>query len=147
MPQPATARYVARSNEDMVVSTGDLLKAMAGNEEITLVDARDRARFAGEVEPIDSAAGHIPGAINFPFVESLNADGTWLAADTLTEKWSSVLGPDSDVGWIAMCGSGVTACHLAISAELAGYAAPALYVGSWSEWIRDPARRLATGSG
>ena len=111
-----------------------------------LVDARDRARFAGDVEPIDAVAGHVPGALNFPFVDSLNSDGTWLDAATLASRWGSILGPGKDSSWIAMCGSGVTACHLALSAQLAGFATPTLYAGSWSEWIRNPARPIAVGA-
>ena len=145
--QQAVAKetFLARPNNNLVVTTSSLTALLSKSDSVTLVDARDRARFAGEVEPIDSVAGHVPGAMNFPFAESLNSDGTWLEPDQLREKWSLVGACVDDSGWIAMCGSGVTACHLAISAQLAGFAAPSLYVGSWSEWIRDPARPVANG--
>jgi thiosulfate/3-mercaptopyruvate sulfurtransferase len=112
-----------------------------------LVDARDAARFRGEVEPIDSVAGHIPGARNLPFTDTLNEDGTFRAEAELQALWNAVLGGRKDLPWSAMCGSGVTACHLVISARLAGYREPRLYVGSWSEWIRDPGRPIAAGDG
>jgi thiosulfate/3-mercaptopyruvate sulfurtransferase len=117
----------------------------AGNLPL-LVDARDRARFVGEVEPIDSAAGHVPGAVNHPFSESVDEMGVWKAEEEIRDSWSGVLGADPERPWVAMCGSGVTACHLALSAGLAGYRLPGLYVGSWSEWIRDPGRPIAIGT-
>ena len=138
--------FQAQPNPDLVISTADLEDAMhAGNAPI-LVDARDRARFAGEAEPIDSVAGHVPGAINHPFSESVDEKGAWKSVQEIRESWSGVLGADQDRPWVAMCGSGVTACHLALSARLAGYCIPALYVGSWSEWIRDPGRPITIGS-
>jgi len=66
---------------------------------------------------------------------------------SLEALWGKVLGPDKSQAWAVMCGSGVTACHLALSGLLAGYAEPRVYVGSWSEWIRDPARPIARGAG
>jgi thiosulfate/3-mercaptopyruvate sulfurtransferase len=109
---------------------------------VLLVDARDAARFRGEVEPIDTRAGHIPGTRNLPYGACLDGDGLWLGGDALRERFRVVLGEPPGVPWAAMCGSGVTACHLAISGLLAGYGEPRLYVGSWSEWIRDPARPI-----
>ena len=145
MPQPATTHFVACPGNGMVISTGELLRQLAREQAVKLVDARDRARFAGDVEPIDSVAGHIPGAINFPFADSLHPDGSWKNVAALKSKWCRTLGEDKDTRWIAMCGSGVTACHIAISAQLAGFRGPLLYAGSWSEWIRDPQRPVATG--
>jgi thiosulfate/3-mercaptopyruvate sulfurtransferase len=108
-----------------------------------LIDARDAARFRGEVEPIDAVAGHIPGAKNLPFAACLRPDGTWEDTAALQGQLTPLLGSDDSVPWGVMCGSGVTACHLAISGLLAGYRAPRLYAGSWSEWIRDPGRPIA----
>lgn len=105
-----------------------------------LVDARDAARYRGEVEPIDTRAGHIPGTVNLPYGACLADDGTWLDEGALRDRLVALLGDAPGAPWAVMCGSGVTACHLAISGLLAGFAEPRLYVGSWSEWIRDPAR-------
>jgi thiosulfate/3-mercaptopyruvate sulfurtransferase len=107
---------------------------------LNLIDARDAARFAGEIEPIDSVAGRIPGSINMPFLDGVHEDGTWRDADYHRGAWQEILSGRPEGPLIAMCGSGVTACHLLISARLAGRPSPRLYVGSWSEWIRDEAR-------
>lgn len=140
------ARYRVRPRQHMVLTTEDLL-AVDDIGKIRLVDARDRQRFRGEAEPIDPVAGHIPGAISLPLSNSLNNDGTWKPRDQLEALWRDVLGNDKSKSWAVMCGSGVTACHLALSGMEAGYAEPRLYVGSWSEWIRDPGRPVAVGPG
>lgn len=140
-------RFVPHPWHDKVLTTAELvgdLDAIAG---MKLVDARDAARFRGEVEPIDPVAGHIPGAINVPFPASLQDDGTFKSKAELEALWLTVLGEDKGTPWSVMCGSGVTACHLAISAMEAGFTEPRLYVGSWSEWIRDPARPVGLGRG
>jgi thiosulfate/3-mercaptopyruvate sulfurtransferase len=108
-----------------------------------LIDARDAVRYRGEAEPIDPVAGHIPGAKNLPLGACLREDGAWQDATALRAKLAPLLGDDDNAQWAVMCGSGVTACHLAISGLLAGYREPRLYVGSWSEWIRDPRRPIA----
>lgn len=132
------SRFRAEPNPDLIIPTSEVAEAPL------VVDARDKERFAGRREPIDSVAGHIPGAVNHPFSESIDAEGGWKSRDQLRGVWQRVLGADTDRSWVAMCGSGVTACHLALSAGLAGYRLPRLYVGSWSEWIRDPGRPVAT---
>ena len=113
--------------------------------ETFLCDARDSERFSGEVEPIDSKAGHIPGARNTPFMETLDENAQFLATEQLVSFWVKALDGRLDRNWVAMCGSGVTACHLAVSALLAGAEQPRLYAGSWSEWITDPERPTSTG--
>jgi thiosulfate/3-mercaptopyruvate sulfurtransferase len=144
--------YRGQADDSMVVTTREVAEALEAGRPLPLIDARDAPRFEGKSEPIDAVAGHIPGALNFPFSASLTAEGVWRPAAELRETWSEVLeepadGPkDRDRGPLtAMCGSGVTACHLVASAALAGLPLPRLYVGSWSEWIRDPARPVATG--
>ncbi len=101
-----------------------------------LLDARDAARFAGELEPIDPVKGHVPGATNLPFQSLLDASGHFLAPSELKQVFANA-GYTPGEPLACMCGSGVTACHLILGAELAGLETPALYVGSWSEWIRD----------
>jgi len=144
--------YPGRADNGMIVTTREIAQALEAGAPLPLVDARDALRFEGKSEPIDPVAGHIPGARNFPFSGSLTAEGVWRPASELREAWSQVLdGPahgtkGRDRGPLtAMCGSGVTACHLVVSAALAGLPLPRLYAGSWSEWIRDPARPVATG--
>jgi thiosulfate/3-mercaptopyruvate sulfurtransferase len=108
-----------------------------------LLDARAPERFAGEVEPMDKVAGHIPGAVNAPTTGNVDADGHFLPADELRERFAE-LGADGSQPVGAYCGSGVTAAHEALALEIAGVDAP-VYVGSWSEWITDPDRPIATG--
>jgi len=135
--------FNARVREGLVLGTQELAEDVAAIPELNLLDARDAARFCGESEPIDPVAGHIPGAINLPFAEFVNEDGTWRSLSERAALLESAIGTDRSVGWSVMCGSGVTACHLAISGLEAGFQEPRLYVGSWSEWIRDPRRPIA----
>ena len=145
VPEVTAQRFRASPDHGMLIGTSELEKELDTSVPPVLVDARDRSRFLGQTEPIDSVAGHIPGARNFPFVDTLNSDGRWREAGELEVLWRDFFSAGPPDSWITMCGSGVTACHLAISAELAGLAAPRLYVGSWSEWIRDPGRPVAGG--
>ena len=137
--------FQAVPRNELVTETGDFADSVKGGRPLRLVDARDAARFRGEREPIDIVAGHIPGALNLPFTESLESDGTWKPKDDIEELWSGLLGDRQEEPWSVMCGSGVTACHLVISSLIAGLPEPRVYVGSWSEWIADPQRPVATG--
>ena len=111
-----------------------------------LVDARGANRFAGRDETIDPVAGHVPGARNLPFTGNLGADGRFLARDALRARFDVLLGSRPPEALVAMCGSGVTACHNLLALEHAGLSGARLYAGSWSEWIRDPRRPVATGA-
>jgi thiosulfate/3-mercaptopyruvate sulfurtransferase len=137
---------IAAPSGEWVVTTEEVVAWLEAGGDLLLVDARDAVRFRGEVEPIDSVAGHIPGTRNLPFTEALNEDGTFRPEADLEALWGAILGESRDVAWATMCGSGVTACHLAVSALLAGYREPGVYVGSWSEWIRNPDRPIAPGT-
>jgi len=127
----------------LTTSEVDAVRLRPGN---LLVDARGAERFAGRNETIDPIAGHIPGARNRPFLANLGADGKFLPAAKLREEWSTLLGSVPSSALIAMCGSGVTACHNLLALEHAGLTGARLYAGSWSEWIRDPKRPIATGT-
>jgi thiosulfate/3-mercaptopyruvate sulfurtransferase len=111
-----------------------------------LLDARDPARFVGQVEPIDPVAGHVPGARNHPFNTNLDEQGRFRPAAELADAFRHSLGDVRAENVVHMCGSGVTACHNLFAMELAGLSGSRLYPGSWSEWIRDPHRPIATGS-
>jgi thiosulfate/3-mercaptopyruvate sulfurtransferase len=124
-----------------VVSTADVAKLLHDPRQL-LVDARAPERFCGAVEPIDAVAGHVPGAENHPFSLNLGADGRFLPPPELRRRWESRLGSRDAAQVVAMCGSGVTACHNLLGLAVAGFTGAKLYAGSWSEWIRDPHRPI-----
>jgi thiosulfate/3-mercaptopyruvate sulfurtransferase len=132
--------------DDSLLLSAQALQARLGQPEMTLLDARAAPRFRGEVEPIDPVAGHIPGAQCAAFNENLAADGRFLPADQLKQRFAATLGDRSPNDLVAYCGSGVTACHNLFALCLAGYPLGSLYAGSWSEWITDPKRTVATGA-
>ncbi len=123
----------------------DALNELRGRPGTLLVDARGAERFAGRNETIDPIAGHVPGARNAPFTANLGADGRFLSRDALRRRWTTLLGSLPPGALVSMCGSGVTACHNLLALEHAGLTGGKLYAGSWSEWIRDPRRPIATG--
>ncbi len=110
-----------------------------------LVDSRAPERYAGEAEPLDPVAGHIPGARNHYWKNNLDEQGRFLPPQRLRQALQTLYAdaPAAEVAFY--CGSGVTACHNLLAAVHAGYPLPRLYAGSWSEWCRDPARPVATG--
>jgi len=109
-----------------------------------LLDARAGERFRGEVEPIDPVAGHVPGAISRPLGLSLR-DGRFKPAAELRAELSRLLGTYQPEQVVVMCGSGVTACHVLLALEVAGLSGARVYAGSWSGWLQDPDRPVATG--
>ena len=144
VPEYPETDLSASPDAGRVATTAEISATISEGRDLHLVDARDRPRFDGHTEPIDAVAGHVPGAMNFPFSANLNADGTWKSPDELRLAWVGLLGSEAPPPFTVMCGSGVTACHLVLSAEIAGLDEPRVYVGSWSEWIRDAARPVAT---
>jgi thiosulfate/3-mercaptopyruvate sulfurtransferase len=124
-----------------VVTSADVVTGLAARN-ITLVDARAADRFAGRNETVDPVAGHVPGAMNMPFSGNLGADQKFLAAAQLQQRWSLVNRPAAPL--VAMCGSGITACHNLLAMAVAGFGPAQLYAGSYSEWITDPARPVVT---
>ncbi len=107
--------------------------------------ARAEGRFRGDIEPLDKVAGHVPGAVNAMYEDNLDVSGEFLSADELRERYLDLLGGIVPDQAIHMCGSGVTACHNVLAMEHAGLPGAKLYAGSWSEWITDPNRPVATG--
>ncbi len=122
--------------------TLDAVAVRAGLGRLNLIDARAGERFRGEVEPLDRAPGHIPGARNRCFKDNLAADGRFKSAAALRAEWQPLLAAGDAVHY---CGSGVTACHNLLAAAHAGLGLGTLYPGSWSEWSSDPARPQAKG--
>jgi thiosulfate/3-mercaptopyruvate sulfurtransferase len=140
---PAAGDFTARPGHMPVLDAGGAASlARCG----VLLDARARERYRGDTEPIDPVAGHIPGAISAPTTGNVAPDGRFLPAAGLRARFAA-LGVGADGAGrpvAAYCGSGVTAAHEVLALEIAGVAA-SLYPGSWSNWIADPARPVATG--
>jgi thiosulfate/3-mercaptopyruvate sulfurtransferase len=140
-PDPEPGDFTARPGHMPVL---DAVGARAIAATGRLLDARPAERYRGETEPIDPVAGHIPGAVSAPTIGNVTADGTFAGPAELAARFAA-LGVTRDgpaVG--AYCGSGVTAAHEVLALALAGVPA-ALYVGSWSNWVADPDRPVATG--
>lgn len=143
IPQPTAARFVSHVRDAAWLSSDAVAESMAQGE-IALVDARAADRFAGRNETIDPIAGHVPGARNHPFAANLDADNRFLPPAELRRRWLETLSGAPSAQAVCMCGSGVTACHDLLALEIAGLAGARLYAGSWSEWIRDTSRPVAT---
>lgn len=129
------------------------LRQVVGGEEIAarlkhapgwLLDARAAERFRGEVEPLDPVAGHVPGAVNRPFALNVR-DGRLRDARELRAELSALTAGRPPEEVVVMCGSGVTACHLLLAMEHAGLSGARVYAGSWSAWVSDPTRPVASG--
>ena len=144
-PAPAIpASLRARPDATALLTTAEVERAL-GDPRRVLVDARAPERFTGAVEPLDRVAGHVPGARNHPFTRNLGADRRFLDAPELRRRWIDFLRGAAPASVISMCGSGVTACHNLLALEIAGLHGAKLYAGSFSEWVADPARPVATG--
>ena len=110
-----------------------------------LIDARQAPRYRGEVEPVDPVAGHIPGAVNVPLADLVEPDGRFRPAKDLRERFAAAGVAPGGRPVAAYCGSGVTAAHTMLALAEADIDDAALYVGSWSNWVADPTRPVATG--
>lgn len=131
--QPALAR---------TVDTPTLAQHL-GQPGQTVLDARAAARFRGEVEPLDPVAGHMPGALNRPFVDNIGPDGRFKPADQLRAEFQALLGARDPASVVHHCGSGVSAIPNLLGMELAGLGRTTLYPGSWSEWCNTPGMACA----
>jgi thiosulfate/3-mercaptopyruvate sulfurtransferase len=141
----ATGNFVARPQTNWTVTVDDVLDSVESHR-LHVVDGRGADRFAGQNETMDPIAGHVPGAVNHPFASNFAADGTWLPEAELRARWEKTLQgrPANEV--VTMCGSGVSACLNLLALETLGIQGARLYTGSWSEWVRDPSRPVATGA-
>lgn len=124
----------------MPVMDTPAVEAAIARGSIRLLDVRARERYEGRQEPIDPVAGHVPGAVNAPCTDNLDADRRFRGGADLATRLAPLVSGHAGAGIVCMCGSGVTACHGILALELAGIDGAALYPGSWSEWIRSPDR-------
>jgi thiosulfate/3-mercaptopyruvate sulfurtransferase len=135
----AAGDFVARPGQMPMLSVE---QAAALGRDGLLLDARAAERYRGDVEPVDPVGGHIPGAISAPTGENVGPDGRLRSPQELRRRFEALGATGAEVG--VYCGSGVTAAHQVLALSRAGVPA-ALYVGSWSQWVTDPARPVATG--
>ena len=143
VPPPRKGNFVARP---MLGATVDapFLERFREDPSIKLVDARAPERYAGLKEPIDPVAGHIPGAVSRFWQKNLNPDGRFKSREQLRKEYDEMLAGMPGESVVHMCGSGVTACHNMIAMAIAGLPVGRLYPGSWSEWVADRSRPVAT---
>ncbi len=139
---PAPQRYVGHFDATRLFDAAAVEAHLAAGG--LLVDARAPARFRGDEEPLDRVAGHVPGAINRPYAANL-VNGQFKSPMQLAAEFRELLGTHAIADVVAMCGSGVTACHNLLAMERAGLRGAKLFTGSWSGWIADPARPIARG--
>ena len=144
LPSPLPQSFRCAINPDVSVDAATVDRFRL-DEHHRLIDARPEHRFTGERELLDAVAGHIPGAVNWVFEENLDMDGTFLSAEELRENYLRLMNGVAAHNVIHTCGSGVTASHNLLAMEIAGLTGSRLYPGSWSEWITDPNRPIATG--
>jgi thiosulfate/3-mercaptopyruvate sulfurtransferase len=137
-PMPAT--YEARFDTSRLLDAEQVRAQLAAGD--LLIDARGAERFRGENEMIDPVAGHVPGALSRPYGLNL-VEGRFKSPSQLADEFRALLEGRSPEHLIAMCGSGVTACHHLLAMERAGLRGAKLFTGSWSGWIEDPTRPIA----
>jgi thiosulfate/3-mercaptopyruvate sulfurtransferase len=143
-PVPRPARFTPHQHALQQVSLDQLLR-LYGRSSVLLVDARGAERFEGKSEPIDPVAGHIPGAVNHPFMGNLDPDGKFLSPEELRKRLLATFEGIPPEDTIHYCGSGVSACHNLLAMAAAGLPVGRLYVGSWSQWCADKGRPIETG--
>jgi thiosulfate/3-mercaptopyruvate sulfurtransferase len=146
LPTIKTVTYRRYLNTALWLNASQVQNSLA-KKTICLIDARTPERYRGEQEPIDPVAGHIPGALNRPFQLNLDNKGEFLSVDSIRTQFKKLIGTTAPEQVVHYCGSGVTACHNLLAMEHAGLTGSKLYAGSWSEWIRDKNRMIATDSG
>lgn len=142
VPKRPIARFAPNIRPSLV--DAGFVQNQLGRNDVMLLDARAADRYRGENEVIDPVAGHIPGARNRFWGLNLQ-DGKFKAPEALRAEFQALLGTHRPEQIVHSCGSGVSACHNLLAMEIAGLGGGRLYGGSWSEWIADPTRPIATG--
>lgn len=144
-PEITATTFSGRMQPQAAVDSAQVLSHLQDRKAL-VVDARANDRYRGENETLDPVAGHIPGAVNRFFRTNLAEDGRFKPAEKLKQEFGAMLNGHTPGAIIHQCGSGVTACHNLLAMEIAGLAGSRLYPGSWSEWVSDRKRPVATGA-
>jgi thiosulfate/3-mercaptopyruvate sulfurtransferase len=142
IPQTRPAKFVPHVRDVNVDAAHILANLESGS--MLVVDARSNDRFHGQNETIDPVGGHIPGAVNRLFKNNVGEDGRFRSPEELQREFRDLIGEMPVQNVVHQCGSGVSACHNLLAMELAGMGGSRLYPGSWSEWVSDPERPVAT---
>ena len=142
VPEPKPARFIANPRDVNV--DADYIVANLESRNMLVVDARSNDRFHGQNETIDPVGGHIPGAVNRLFKTNVDGEGFFRPASELQAEFTSLLGDTAVGNVVHQCGSGISACHNLFAMEIAGLGGSRLYPGSWSEWVSDATRPVAT---
>ena len=140
--QPTPATFIGQPQAEMLAEAGDI-EQLRQDPSARVIDARAPERFRGDTEPLDPVAGHIPGAVNHPYLSNLQADGTFRTPADLRQHLAAALGGVPAAQTAVYCGSGVSACHNLLALEHAGLTGAKLYAGSWSEWCAEEERPVA----
>ncbi len=136
--------FIPQPRPELAVDA-DAVQTLRTDDAYKVVDSRAADRYRGENETIDPIGGHIPGAISGPFAENLGPDGRFKSPEALRNRFEALLGGTPADHTVFYCGSGVSAAHNILALAHAGLGDARLYPGSWSEWIVDPQRPVATG--
>ena len=141
--EPVHKDFAVDFHPEQLITVNQVSKNL-DDKNFSLLDARAAPRYRGEVEPIDSIAGHVPNALNHDLAMNLDEHGLFLSVEELKQQFQPIVEQASNQQIVHMCGSGVTACHNMLAMEIAGLSGSKLYLGSWSEWITDPSRPIVT---
>lgn len=143
VPTPKPTRFKGQFDESQLIDVKTVLENIE-TPQFTLLDARAAPRFKGEQEPFDPVAGHVPNAINRDFSQNLGENGLFLTPTELKQQFEPLLAQAPNQQIVHMCGSGVTANHNLLAMEIAGLTGSKLFLGSWSQWVADASRPVAT---
>ncbi len=143
-PDIPQRRFVPALRRELLLDAAGV-EAILNDDQFALLDSRAAARYRGEVEPLDPVAGHIPSAISVPFTANLDDKNCLVPVEELQKRFAGLTDPENPEKTIFYCGSGVSACQNLLAWHHAGLGEARLYAGSWSEWITDPKRPVATG--
>jgi len=144
VPEPLLKTFSPNVNNELIVTEEEVLLNF-GDTRYTVMDSRSQERYRGEVEPIDPVAGRIPGALNYFWKTNLDSNDCFEIKDILRGRFKTLIGNTPVQNVTFYCGSGVTSAHNILALVHAGLGMSKLYVGSWSHWITDIERPIATG--